>query len=331
MRRFLLSFLAIVPGLVAAAAPSIDQSLSFHTAANPQISPDGERVAYEVQKTNWEDNAFETEIWIASAGVPHRPYVLTGGKKSSAAPQWSPDGRQIAFASDREGKRQVYLISPSGGEARQLTKSETAIASFRWSPDGKTIAFTAPDPDPKPLKDRKERYGEFEIVRSDFTRSHLWLQPLEGAATRLTDDSKFSVGAFSWSPDSKRIAFTAVPDPSPNSSRYADIYTVDLASKKAEPLVTTKGADSNPQWSPDGTRIAFETSAGSELSFQNRRIAAVSSTGGAPVILTKAFDESPQLINWTERGIFFEALQKTAAYVLSAESRVLANHTLRRE
>ena len=305
----------MAPIVVIGAAPTIDQSLSFRTAANPQVSPDGRQVAYEIQKTNWDENAFETEIWLVSTDAQRRNYALTSGKKSSAAPLWSPDGREIAFASDRDGKRQIFVISPIGGEARQVTKSETAVSAFRWSPDGKSIAFAAPDADAKPLKDRKDRYGEFEIVRSDYTRSHLWVQPMEGAATRLTEGEKFSVGAFSWSPDGTKIAFTAVPDPTPNSSRLADIYTVTLASKEVRPLVTTKGADSNPQWSPDGKEIAFQTAAGRELSFKNTRIAAVSADGGEPRVLTQALDEDPQLVRWTARGIFFEARQKTASYL----------------
>ena len=295
MRRFLLSFAAIASSVVAGSAPTIDQSLSLRTAANPKISPDGKRVAYEVQKTNWDDNAFETEIWVASVADPHQPYALTSSKKSSSAPQWSPDGRTIAFASDRDGKRQIYLIFLAGGEARQLTKSETAIAAFRWSPDGKTIAYTAPDADTKQLKDRKEKYGEFEIVRNDFTMSHIWLQPIDGTAARLTESGKFSVGSFSWAPDSKRIAYTAVPDPSPNSSRQADVYTVDVATKQTTAIVTTKGADSNPQWSPDGTRIAFETSAGGELSFLNTKIATVSAAGALRLFLRK---RSTKIRNW---------------------------------
>ena len=313
MRGLLLPLL--LAAALEAASPTIDQSLSFKTAANPQISPDGKLVAYEVQKTNWEENAFETEIWIATTTAPSRTYQLTSGKKSSAAPQWSPDGSQLAFASDREGKRQLYVIAPAGGEARQLTKSETAVAAFHWSPDGKQLAYAAPDADAKPQKDRKDKYGEFEVVRNDYTRSHLWLQPLEGPSTRLTESDKFSVGAFSWSPDSTRIAFTSVPDPTPNASRFADIYTVSVSTKQVTPLVTAKGSDSNPQWSPDGTQVAFQTAAGQELSYKNTRIAMVPATGGTPRILTLTFDEDPQLIRWNATGILFEGHQKTAAYL----------------
>ena len=323
MRHFLLPLL--LAAAIEAASPTIDQSLSFRTAANPQISPDGKMVAYEIQKTNWEENAFETEIWIATTSSPNRSYQLTSGKKSSAAPQWSPDGSQLAFASDRDGKRQIYLIAPQGGEARQLTKSETAVAAFHWSPDGKQIAYAAPDADAKPQKDRKEKYGEFEIVRNDYTRSHLWLQPVEGTATRLTESEKYSVGAFSWSPDSTRIAFTSVPDPTPNSSRFADIYTVAIATKQVTPLVTAKGADSNPQWSPDGTQVAFQTAAGQELSYKNTRIAVIPATGGTPRILTLTFDEDPQLVRWSAAGVVFEGRQKTAAYIYQldpANSRI---------
>lgn len=320
MRRSL-SLLFLAPALFAGSAPTIDQSLSFHTASAPQISPDGTRVAYEVSRTNWDDNAFETEIWIASVATPHRPFALTQGKKSSTAPRWSPDGRQIAFASDREGKRQIYLISPTGGEAKQLTKSETAVSSFEWSPDGKTIAYAAADPDEKPQKDRKDRYGEFEIVRADHTQSHIWLQPMEGKATRITSDPKFSVGAFSWSPDGKRIAFTAVPDASPNSSRNADIHVVEIGSKQIQPIVTQKGGDSNPVWSPDGSTLAFDTAAGAELSFRNRRIATVPATGGTPTILTAPFDENARLVAWTPRGIFFDGSQKTATYLYQVDPK----------
>ncbi|MGB2670557.1 MAG: DPP IV N-terminal domain-containing protein, partial [Candidatus Acidiferrum sp.] len=112
--------------------PTIDQSLEVKGAFNPQISPDGKRVVYEVSRTNWEDNAFERDLWIADAesGEGHQ---LTASKKSSTDAAWSPDGKWIAFLSDRpgqipktpEGKKQIYVISADGGEARQLTNVET--------------------------------------------------------------------------------------------------------------------------------------------------------------------------------------------------------------
>src|SRR5260221_13968940 len=118
----------------ASTTPTIDQSLEWKRAFNPKISPDGKRVVYELQKTNWEDNAFDRNLWIAdiAAGESH---ALTSAKKSSTNPVWSPDGKWIAFLSDSpgqitgtpEGKKQLYVISTDGGEAQQLTKTENDV------------------------------------------------------------------------------------------------------------------------------------------------------------------------------------------------------------
>ncbi|MCU1261602.1 MAG: peptidase prolyl oligopeptidase active site domain protein [Bryobacterales bacterium] len=313
-------FLLLVPALVFAAAPTIDQSLEMHTPANPQISPDSTRVAFELSKTDWEENAFETEIWIASTAAPHNPLQLTAGKKSSGSPRWSPDGSQIAFTSDRDGKRQIYLIAPAGGEARQISKSETPVTSFRWSPDGKSIAYVAPDAESKAQKGRHDKYGDFEIVKTDHTMNHLWLLPLDGKAAAVTSGQDFSVGGFSWSPDGKKIAFAAASDPAPGSSGTSDLYVVDVASRAVNHLVSTKGPDRNPIWSPDGREIAFETANGVDFwMFMNSRLAVVPAAGGAPRVLNTTFDEDPQLLAWNGRGMFFEARERTASYLYRME------------
>src|SRR6266849_5804092 len=158
----------------AAQTPTIEQLLNLKSAGGPRISPDGRYVAYQVQKTNWEENAFETEIWMAVTATGEC-YRLTNAKKSSSNPQWSRDSKRLAFISDRDGKRQIYLIAPNGGEAVQLTSVETGVSALSWSPDGRRIAFTSADAEGKSRKDRKEKYGEFEVVQADYAFTHLWM------------------------------------------------------------------------------------------------------------------------------------------------------------
>jgi dipeptidyl aminopeptidase/acylaminoacyl peptidase len=313
----------------ASATPTIDQSLEWKSAFNPKISPDGKRVVYEVQKANWEENAFDRNLWIVDVATGES-HALTSAKKSSTNAAWSSDGKWIAFLSDRpgqikdtpEGKKQLYVISADGGEAQQITKVENDVNAFDWAPDSKRIAFSMADPDPKALKDRKEKYGEYSVVHADYLMTHLWTIEIPDAGTaaaepkRLTDSDKFSVGEFSWSPDGTRIAFGAQKDPDLISSETADLYLVTVNDGAVKKIVSTPGPDTNPKWSPDGKKIAFETAAGAKYYYYtNVKIAVVPAEGGAPQILTEAFDEDPGLIAWGPAGIYFAAEQKTYAHL----------------
>jgi dipeptidyl aminopeptidase/acylaminoacyl peptidase len=302
--------------------PTIEQSLSMKSVANPRISPDGRFVAYQVQETNWEENAFENEIWITVVATGER-YQLTNAKKSSTNPQWSLDSKRLAFVSDRDGKRQLYVIAPTGGEAVQLTALETGINAFAWSPDGRHIAFTAAEPESKARKERKEKYGEFEIVRSDYVMTHLWVievaddsKARKPEPARLTEGAAFSVGGFSWSPDSTRIAFSATRNPDLISSDTNDIYVLSVGDKAIKKVVDTRGPDTNPVWSPDGRQIAFETADAHDFPyFENSHIAVVESAGGPPQVLTASFDEDPMLLAWSPDGIYFTSQQKTSSHL----------------
>src|SRR5258708_743358 len=189
--------------------PTLDDSLNMKSVSGAQVSPDGRYVAYSVQQANWEENEFVTQIWIAVPATGER-YQLTSGKKSSGGVVWSPDSRRLAFTSDRDGKRQIYVISPSGGEAMQLTNEETGVGAIAWAPDGSAIAFTSSGSD-KAKKDRKEKYGEFEIYEGDYSMNHLWLVKVPAEisgdvkkapkAEQLTKGEQFSIGSFSWAPD----------------------------------------------------------------------------------------------------------------------------------
>jgi Tol biopolymer transport system component len=144
------------------ASPSIDDLISLKRAGSPVISPDGRQVAYTIRETNWDDDRYETEIWIAdvATGASHQ---LTNAARSSSAPAWSPDGSQLVFSSDRSERRQLYLINPSGGEAERLTSGEEAAGSFKWAPDGRTIAYSMSDPIADVMKTREKTYGQFEV------------------------------------------------------------------------------------------------------------------------------------------------------------------------
>jgi dipeptidyl aminopeptidase/acylaminoacyl peptidase len=309
--------------------PTIDQSLEWKGAFSPKISPDGKRFVFELQTTNWEENAFERNLWIGDVATGES-HALTTAKKSSTSAAWSPDGKWIAFLSDRpgqiagtpDGKKQLYLISPDGGEAQQLTKVENDVNAFEWEPHAKRIVFSMTDPDPKTLKDRKEKYGEYSVVHADYQMTHLWIIEIPAGMTpagepkRLTVGDKFSVGDFSWSPDGTRVAFSAQKDPDLISSETADLYVVTVENSAVKKLVSTPGPDTNPKWSPDGKKIAFETAAGSRYFFySNKKIGVVAADGGAPQILTETFDEDPGLIAWGPDGIYFAAAQKTASHL----------------
>jgi dipeptidyl aminopeptidase/acylaminoacyl peptidase len=296
-------------------APTVDQILSLKRAASPEISPDGRWVAYTVRETNWDDNAYETEIWLADTRT-HATRQLTNAKKSSAAPAWSPDGSRLAFTSDRTDKQQIYLINPQAGEADALTTVEDGVSSFAWSPDGRSIAYKATEPKLARVKDREKKYGEFEVVDQDHRMAHLFLIDVATRATRPLTTGAFVVGSFEWSPDGKEIAFDHRINSDPASGGTADISIVKVADGATRKLVTQDGPDSHPVWSPDGSRIAFQSSmANPAYMYSNSVIATVAASGGAPTVLTSAFDEDPSIVAWKTAGLYFSASQHTWSYL----------------
>jgi dipeptidyl aminopeptidase/acylaminoacyl peptidase len=309
--------------------PTVDQILTLKRAGSPEISPDGRWVAYTVRETNWDDNAYDQQIWLADTrtGATRQ---LTNGKKSSQSPAWSPDSARLAFVSDRSDKRQIYLINPTAGEAEALTSGEEGVGSFAWSPDGKTIAYTQTEPKSAAVKEREKKYGEYAIDDQDFRMSHLSVIDVGSRATKSLTSGAFTVGSFAWSPDSKAIAFDHRANPSPAAGGTADISIVTVADGSVRKLVTQDGPDSSPTWSPDGTRIAFESSmANPNYFYTNHVIAVVPAAGGTPAPLTAAFDEDPNIVAWKPGGIYFSASQRTYAYLyrLDPESKAIAMAT----
>jgi dipeptidyl aminopeptidase/acylaminoacyl peptidase len=317
--RATLASLLLFASPVAAQAPSIDDLISLKRVTGAELSPDGKLVAYTVRETNWDLNAYETSIWLADAQSGAR-WRLTGGKKSSTGPTWSPDGSRIAFGSDRSDKRQLYLINPKGGEAEQLTNLEESPGGFAWSPDGASIAFTASDPRPDAAKEREKQLGEFDVFESDYRMTHLYLLDLATRKIRRLTSGAFTVGRFSWAPDGKQIAFDHRINGANANGGSADISIVTVADGSVKPLVTQEGPDANPVWSPDGSRIAFQSAmANPAFFYSNSHIAIVPVQGGAIEDASAGFDENPGIIRWTPRGIFFSATARTWSYLYALD------------
>jgi dipeptidyl aminopeptidase/acylaminoacyl peptidase len=314
------------------ANPSIDDLINLKRLAGSAISPDGTQVAYGVRETNWDENAYETEIWIADrAGTP--PRQLTNAKKSSQQPAWSPDGRWIAFISDRDGKRQIYRIAVAGGEAERLTNTEDGVGNFAWAPGGAQIALTMTDPVTDAMKDREKRWGDIRIEDQDQRYTHLHLFDLTTRATTRLTSGTFVVGSFDWSPDGTRVAFDHRRTSDAADGGTADISIVSVATQAREIVVSQEGSDSNPVWSPDGTQLAFETSMGKTASYLNRAIAVVR-PGSAPITnLTASFDENPGLVAWTKSGLYFSATQRvwSSLFSLDPSSRAIRKLAVREQ
>ena len=322
--------------------PTIDQSLEMYNVGSPKISPDGKHVVYEQTRTNWDANAFETDLWIADVATGERHQLTTSGHSCNPA-EWSPDGKWIAFISDRPGvlpkspdhKRQLWIMPADGGEAQQLTKVEQGVGGFEWFPDSQRIAFSAEAPEPKAMKDRKESFGDYDVIHADYQMVHLWLVDLPktdaagrvspvGEPKELTKEDAFSVDEFSVSPDGTKIAFSASRDPDLISMFSKDIYVANVADGAVKKIVDTPGPDSNPEWSPDSMQIAYVTSNGSKYFFYtNSKIAVIDASGGTPRVVGDAFDEDADLLKWAPEGIYFSGLEKMSSslYLLDPPSK----------
>jgi dipeptidyl aminopeptidase/acylaminoacyl peptidase len=241
---------------------------------------------------------------------------MTFAKKSNFSYRWSPDSRFFSFKSARDEKTQLYLMSPSGGEGKQITDFKTGFDTYRWSPDGKKIAYTAADEKNKQQKGIEKKYGKFDVIDEELHPAHLrLLDVLSGKTENIVDRDDLHVTSISWSPDGKKIAFTANPDSRILSASKADIFIVTLADKKIKKLVDQAGPDQSPVWSPDGETIAFTSAMGTETYYVNTEICTIPAAGGEIKCLTRAFDEDARLMDWKKDGIYFVAYRRMNLHV----------------
>ncbi|HAL56511.1 MAG TPA: hypothetical protein DCP63_08555 [Bacteroidetes bacterium] len=301
--------------------------IKFKRVGGPVMSPDGKQVAYTVSSpiTEGEKSEFLTHIWLASAdGMTNHQFTF--GEKSCSNPRFSPDGQYLSFVAARgsDAKNQIWLMRLGGGEAEQLTKTKAGVVSYAWSPDSKRIAYTMSDPETeKEEKDKKEK-RDWVLVGKNDKCAHLYTVAVEkdGKGSRKTQrltGGSFHVTSFDWSPDGKTIAFAHQASPSVDVWATMDLSTVPSDSGAVKSLVTRKGLDANPLYSPDGKWIAFASDNGDSRWARAIDIFVVPESGGEPKKLAETPDRSFGMINWSGDGkqIYGGETERTSARIYS--------------
>ena len=237
-------------------------SLRVQSVGGVIPSSDGSLVAYMQTRHVIEEERSEqvSQVFLAKSDGSSRRQ-LTFGEKSATAPSFSPDGRFVYFRSARTGHPNIWRIPVDGGEAQRVTAWKGDIGDYAVSPDGKWLAFAGLAERPEEARDKKQK-RDFRVIDANPKNHSLWLtvavpQDERPATPRRLTESRHHVVEFDWAPDSRSIVFEHRPSPSADVWTQADLSEVDIESGAETVLVATRGAESQPRYSPDGRFIAF--------------------------------------------------------------------------
>src|ERR1700730_3698239 len=180
-----------------------EASLNLRSISDLQYSPDGARLAFVVTEPA-KGTGRARHIWVhdkQTGGVRQ----FTFSAKSESAPRWSPDGKQLAFLSDRGEQQQIYLMRGDMGEGVALTKGKRAVKSFEWSPDGKQIAFLAPNAKTDAEEKKEKDKDDAHVADKQDKRTRLWIVNVATGEERALTSSTWAIDELVWTPTGDRL------------------------------------------------------------------------------------------------------------------------------
>lgn len=338
MKKQLISFIAtslclfIITGLTKAGGKkqkllNKETFMEMESVGNPNISPDGESILFIRRWVDKMEDRSRSNLWIVDIEGT-RVRELTHGNWRDSSPVWSPDGKKIAFLSDRDGTTQVHVIWLDTREVAQLTHLERAPASLTWSPDGKMLAFTSFIPDAKkilpvqlPSKPQDAKWAKPAIIidRLSWRRdgrgpvpkgySHIFVIDAElGGTPRKLTSGDYSHNDPQWSLDGERIFFSAIRKPDAEYlHRDSEVYSVDLTSLEIDTLTERKGPDQGARVSPDGKWIAYTGYDDKKYTSHLFSIYLMDVTGEKKQLLAGELPNSPSSITWAPNssGVYY--------------------------
>ena len=310
----------------------VNALLELKRIADPQISPDGKWVAFQVQTVDVPGNKKPVQIWIVplNGGTPQQ---ITHDGEANQRPRWSPDSKRIAYVSDRSGSSQIWLMDPDGGNAKQVTDLITEADGHVLSGDGKNVVFTSEiypecgadnacnqklmDAE-KAAKTKPRIYTE--LLYRHWTlwqtkrRKHILVAPLAGGPAKdLTpgprDVPPFSLGGddFDVSPDGLEVCYSMNADAVPAISTNSDLYVVSIAGGQSKRITITPGSDVGPRYSPDGKYIAWRSQLRAGYESDRFRLMTLERSSGKVNNLTESLDRWVNSFTWApdSASIFF--------------------------
>ena len=329
----------------------------FTFAVDAQISPDGQWIAYVRQWSDQMTDRRYSNVWIVKAdGSDHRP--LTTGKYSEDTPRWSPDGKRIAYVSNRSGSAQVYVRWMDNGITVQVTNVTNPPSAVAWSPDGTQLAFLKLVPRPplvvgEPIEApagaiwaAPPKYTDKLVFRYDGVGDlpsgfvHAFVVPSDGGTERQISSGDvqdggliYGGGTLTWAADGAEIVLPARRGERPEwNARETDLFAFSVKDGTIRQLTNRFGPDESPVVSPDGRLIAFVGYDDRKLGYQNNVLYTMNRDGSDKRPISSKLDRSVGRPVWAPdgRGIYVsyddQGNTKIALFGLDGGYRLVASN-----